>query len=101
MPTHAGNINDTSRFVDGGSVFKIASVYPSIPTNAHRGMMDATCVAFRFDTLGGKVRVSGGVYSTIVERLFSAMRVLGLKHGYIPDRTKYPTILSKFLISDG
>ena len=92
-------VTHSSCCMESGTDLKISLELSELPRGTPGRMMEETMIAFCLEGLARQVCRSGGVDSTVVERLFSITRALGLRHGYRLELTKYriQSILSHFI----
>ena len=77
---------NSSCCMDSGCAYKFSQVLAPIPNGTPERMMGETMLTFCLERLSKEIRRSGCVGSTIIERLFSITRALGLRRGYRLER---------------
>ena len=68
--------------MESGTILKVTQAFSPLSSGSVGRLKEETLISSCFESLASQVCRSGGVDSAVVERLFSAMRALGLRDGY-------------------
>ena len=91
---YARTVRNASCCADTGCAYKLSQALSSLPGGTPQRAIEETMIVICLERLSREICRKGGVDATIVERLFSITRALGLRHGYRLKFTEYQPFFS-------